>query len=282
MIIEPSKAISQKCHEDVFIKEQFKEKESLILNSIQDAYLLSNESGGIVDCNNVACGMLKYSKSELLKKKISTVEALRPITKFIPYLYELIEEGQKKILTKYMVKNRQLIDVEVTLTYWKSKKLIIGISRNISKQILLKEQLLKTTAHLNSLSENLKTIVDMDPFILSKNSELISEPETSTVYELINQIQRLNSKEQFEILNTLQKEIKGEIPIKKKVCNDFNSIEAKVSQLIVEGYTSKEIANMFRVSNRTIENYRQSIREKLHIRNTSKNLKETLINFSQN
>ncbi|MBW1895293.1 MAG: helix-turn-helix transcriptional regulator [Deltaproteobacteria bacterium] len=55
--------------------------------------------------------------------------------------------------------------------------------------------------------------------------------------------------------------------------------EIQISNLIKQGKTTKEIANLLNLSDRTIETHRKNIRRKIGIRNKSENLRTHLMNI---
>ena len=59
----------------------------------------------------------------------------------------------------------------------------------------------------------------------------------------------------------------------------FTPTETRVADLIKQGKTSKEIADLFGLSPRTIESHRESIREKIGIKNKKANLRTHLISM---
>jgi DNA-binding CsgD family transcriptional regulator len=55
--------------------------------------------------------------------------------------------------------------------------------------------------------------------------------------------------------------------------------EIRIANLIKQDKTTKEIANMLKMSSRTVDNHRYSIRKKLKINNTKTNLTSYLLSF---
>jgi len=55
--------------------------------------------------------------------------------------------------------------------------------------------------------------------------------------------------------------------------------EIQISNLIKQGKTTKEIADLLNLSDRTIETHRKNIRRKIGIRNKSENLRTHLLNI---
>jgi PAS domain S-box-containing protein len=88
-----------------------------IIASTVDGFALVNVGGYIIDVNNSYCQMIGYTREELLKMHISSVDAVDGIEEVARRTKEIIQRGSLRFETKHHHKNGSTIDVEVTANY---------------------------------------------------------------------------------------------------------------------------------------------------------------------
>ena len=106
------------------------------------------------------------------------------------------------------------------------------------------------------------------------------------VFPYVEQLkQRRLDKDQISCLNILEKNLNSIIsPLARKLSSkylDLTPTEIRVADLIREGKSNKEMAQLFSVSENTIKTHRFNIRNKLGLKNKRTNLRTYLSSFAQ-
>ena len=140
---------------------------------------------------------------------------------------------------------------------------------------------IETTRKIRKANPGIKvimlTIHDEESFIYKSfdagaNGYMVKEKATEDLLDAINTVMRgevyLSPNFSPKVLESYQKLVKSG---RKKV-DDFSRLtnrEREILQLIAEGNTSKEIANLLYISGKTVENHRANIMNKLDIHETA-------------
>jgi PAS domain S-box-containing protein len=134
---------------------------------------------------------------------------------------------------------------------------------NTALKVLLKHREEDKTEIEDKISLNVKKLVE--PYLESLNKSGLNS--TQRIY--------------FDILQSNMQEIIS--PFARKLSSEFVGLtltEMKVANLVKLGKTSKEIADLAMVSERTVEHHRRSIRQKLGIKKKRISLGSHLLSFS--
>jgi DNA-binding CsgD family transcriptional regulator len=88
---------------------------------------------------------------------------------------------------------------------------------------------------------------------------------------------------QTSLVSILEANLKGIVsPFARELTRNylrFTPTEIQVANLVKQGNTTKEIADLMNVSGKTIESHRKNIRKKLGIKNKKENLQTHLLNI---
>ncbi|MES0448077.1 MAG: helix-turn-helix transcriptional regulator, partial [Desulfobacterales bacterium] len=157
--------------------------------------------------------------------------------------------------------------------------------KRMEKKLLeANEELLARTDSLDELNTALKVLLEHR----EKDKEELEEKVVLNVKELISPYvetlrnTRLDTKQMtcVEIIESNLKEIVS--PFLQKLAlkySGFTPKEIQIAGLIKQGKTTKEIAELFNLSTRTIKFHRQNIRAKLGLKNQRKNLASHLLSL---
>jgi PAS domain S-box-containing protein len=228
-------------HDPLYHLSNGQEHCHFLTEATHDAYWLINFEGEIIDCNVNACRMLHYSRDEMIHKKVSEIDATEGTKAMDFFLQGMVRRETKNLKTKHRTKNGELIDVDIIGMYWKPRNQFIGFIRDITQHEQLSEELRQTSKNIEALNQTLSTVMNKTYF----------------------------SHDDQQCLDSIQV-----LPI--ELLKKLSPNELKISHLITQGYTSKEIGSIMNLSERTVENYRQAIRMKLDIKDRSINLRRVL------
>jgi PAS domain S-box-containing protein len=157
--------------------------------------------------------------------------------------------------------------------------------KRMEKKLLEANEALRSQAHsLEELNSALKVLLERR----EKDREELEENVVSNVKELISPYvetlrnTRLDTKQItcVEIIESNLKEIVS--PFLQKLAlkySGFTPKEIQIAGLIKQGKTTKEMAELFNLSTRTIKFHRQNIRAKLGLKNQRTNLASYLLSF---
>ena len=126
-----------------------------ILKTAMEGFLISDMQGNIIDCNNAYAEMIGYSREELLKMKISDIEAIEDPEDVKRHIEKIIRTGYDRFETKHKRKDEQIIDVEVSVTYTElaSGRLIVFL-RNITDRKIAEKEIKQSEARFRVITEH--------------------------------------------------------------------------------------------------------------------------------
>jgi len=156
---------------------------------------------------------------------------------------------------------------------------------------LLEQRVEERTQELQMKSENLEEMNTALKVLLKKREEDKFELEEKVIYNIKEMVQpfleklgrtRLDNRQRtfLEILESNLDDIVS--PFARKLSTRYLNLtpsEIQIANLVKQGKTTKEIAELLSLSTRTIESHRDSIRKKLGIKNQKANLRTHLMSF---
>jgi PAS domain S-box-containing protein len=92
-----------------------------ILHTSLDGFIIVNMEGNIIEVNESYCLMTGYTRDEILKMKISDIDANESLEDTKKHMQIMIENGSDRFESKHKCKDGSLIDVEVSITYERHK-----------------------------------------------------------------------------------------------------------------------------------------------------------------
>ena len=139
------------------------------------------------------------------------------------------------------------------------------------------KELVQTRKKLDELNTALRIV--LESWEAKSNDKILNVQRAlqRTVTPQLNHLRKDLDKNQRDIIDSVIFNINHVFYMPgNELIRKLNSREYKVGQYIVQGMTSKEIADIMGMSTRTIESCRLSIRKKLDMNSTSLNLRAEL------
>lgn len=157
-------------------------KYRLLFEESNDAVIIHDLDGNIIDANEKTCQLLDYSKNLLQKMSISQIHPEYAL-KDSKNAFETIEKyGNVRFDSKVQRKDLTLIDVEISSRIIDDNKRIVqGIVRDISKRKADEQKILEknkeleiTTKRLEYLTNDMeKTLVELDQIFNNRSTAMI-------------------------------------------------------------------------------------------------------------
>ncbi|MDD5288505.1 MAG: histidine kinase N-terminal 7TM domain-containing protein [Dehalococcoidales bacterium] len=114
-----------------------------IIQTTADGFWLADMQGRFLDVNDAYCKLVGYSRSELLKMRISDIEAIEKQDETIKRIANIKKNGKDRFETRHRHKDGRINDVEVSVNYVEvSGGRMFVFIRDITEHKKLQEQLL--------------------------------------------------------------------------------------------------------------------------------------------
>ena len=134
------------------LKENRKRLRS-ILETTQDGFWIVGENHKIIDVNDAYCKMSGYSRKEILTLTISDIEFLETPEDTKKRIEKIMKTGHDLFDTKHVKKDREIFDVEVSISLFSKKPLeFICFFRDITEKKKSDDKIIEIKERLESLT----------------------------------------------------------------------------------------------------------------------------------
>jgi PAS domain S-box-containing protein len=130
-----------------------------VTQSSADGFWQTDTQANIVDVNDACCRILKYSREELLKMKVSDIEDKENPQDIKNHIHKVKTSGSDRFETRHKRKDGIIIDVEVCLTYLEGFDRMFVFTRDISERKQIENTLRESEAFLSTIIENIPDMV---------------------------------------------------------------------------------------------------------------------------
>jgi PAS domain S-box-containing protein len=267
-----------------------------LFESAQDGILILNaETGEIDDVNPYMIDMLHYSREEFVGMKLWEVSPFKDKV----FNQAAFEELQDKGYIRYKdlpleTKEGNPIAVEFVSNVYKANgdKVIQCNIRNITERKQTEEALRKSERELKSKTESLEEVNSALNVLLKRVEERrieLEEKILSNIRELVlpyidklkkTQLSDHQASCLFVIETNLDNIASSFLYHLKMRYLNLTHREVQVASLVKEGKSTKEIAVLLNISIKTVVFHRNSLRNKLGLKNHKANLRAHLLTFT--
>ena len=257
---------------------------------------ITDEHGNFIYVNDSFAATLGYSKKEIVGMHVTQILHERSVEKrFRPKFKELIKKGKLDLETTWITKDgREIYGEEKVVAVYDSDGRFVGtqgVLRDITKRKLAEQELKERELELDVKNNGLEEMNAALRVLLKRRDEDKSEMEEKVllnIQELIMPYFEKLEKSRLDVRQTslvsiLESNLKDIVsPFARELTRNylrFTPTEIQVANLVKQGNTTKEIADLMNVSGKTIESHRKNIRKKLGIKNKKENLQTHLLNI---
>jgi PAS domain S-box-containing protein len=266
---------------DLEIDEEAHSRLASIVESSYDAIIGMETDGTIISWNSGAKDIYGYDESEVLGQPI---QMLIPPEKSdeVSDILDNIRNCQRleQYTTIRMRKDGSRTDASVTLSPIKGKKgEVSGVSaiiRDISPQKQAERKLRDAYEKLDTERTVLKEIMSHIEEDKKQIEKQIQENYNKIILPLIQSIKEKSGQDYMPLISLLEKGLENiTSPFINKLDSNFAKLsprELNICNMVKNGMSSKEIAEILHISIMTVHKFRQQIRKKLGLNKKSINL----------
>ena len=252
-----------------------------------------DEKGNILYGNDEVCRILGYSRDELTMKNISQIDIMYGKEDFAKNWHDIKKAGSESMESVALTGHGKALPIELAINYMEygQKGYICAIVKDITKRKTTEEELKKSEKELKVKSNRLEEANTALKVLLHHREDDRKDFEEKLISNIKQLVlpyiekmkkQRTGGEQSafIEIIETNLNDILS--PFLQKMSlkySNFTPTEIQVANLIKVGKTSKEIAEIMRVSTGTIDTHRNNIRGKLALNKKKVNLRTYLLSL---
>ncbi len=252
-------------------------KFKLLFNKVFDSLIVIDKEDRIIDVNESTCNLLGYSKKELLKSSIEDLVPIEERSELKAELHKTIKSGLDYFgEIRLLGKNNKVIDAEMggVILEISGKTFILGSFRDITRRKQTENELIKKNAALNEILAHIEEEKVKIKKQVAQTIDKVLMPSVNKLFDGNGSLSKYYCDQLKKNLQELSNSTGGILHAYSKL----SPREVEICNLIKNGETSKEIANILNISIVTVNKHRERIRKKLVISNKHINLVSYLNN----
>jgi len=302
-VIEAIRDVSDLIKTEEKLRESEERYRNIFMNKYTPMLLIDPETTDIIDVNPAACSFYGFSKEKLTQMQITDINILTR-----EQMAEEIDraklQGREFLIFRHRLAGGEIRDVEVYTGPIKinGKSLLFSIIHDITLRKQAEEALQKAhdelerrveerTRELKIKTKNLEEVNIALKVLLKRRDEdkiELEEKVLLNVKELtVSYLDKLKKsgldERQMTYINIMESNLNDIVsPFLHGLSTKYlklTPMEIQVANLVKQGKSSKEIAELVNLSARTIEFHRDNIRKKMGIKNKKVNLRTYLLSM---
>ncbi len=230
------------------INKVFKDHYSLLVEHIKEGIIFYDIAGIIINVNNRFSEMIGYSRDEIIGNHIT--DFLGPVGRIFFQQDPLNNNYQESTYLSFIKKGGNNVDTSISISCVSGADgCAIGnlaVIADITELRQTTERLRTKEEELNLINAKLEEINVALRVLLEKNTENKKTIHSSLSHFSFNDL-------------------------------DLTCSELQIAKLVKEGKSTKEIADILNISERTVDTHRFNIRKKIGISKQGKNLRSHLL-----
>jgi len=130
-----------------------------IIHAAMDGFWVTDMQGNFLDVNDAYCCLIGYSRDELLKMRISDVEAEEKPQETAQRIQKIRETGGDRFETRHRRKDGRIIDIEVSVNYLKKIDQMFVFLRDITERKQIEKALGESEERYKKVIESAAEII---------------------------------------------------------------------------------------------------------------------------
>jgi len=146
------------------------DQHAAMLTTTPDGFWVFDTDAKLLDVNDAYCRMSGYSREEFLRLHISDIEALETPEETARHIRTVMGTGFDRFETRHRTKDGRILDVEISVSFWKATGQFVLFVRDITERKRAEEALKTVHQYNRSLIE-----ASLDPLVTISSGGKITD-----------------------------------------------------------------------------------------------------------
>lgn len=259
------------------------------MKSATDAFSLFDSKLNLVEFNDALVKLLETEKRELLGKNLLDISPEIKASGDYEKLMQVIETGYPYFKEDFVLPSRFGDDKHADFKVFKVRDGLGVIMRDTTEQKRAETELKKREKELEDKTRDLEEVNTALRVLLGKREQDKAELEENILFSLnkliapfMEELEKTGlAQKQESLVRIIESNLEEIIsPFAKRLSASvlkLSPMEVRVANLVKQGKTTKDIADLLHLSPKTIDCHRENIRNKIGIKNKKINLRTYLL-----